>query len=125
MPLQTDPLVATVIGCAIEVHAALGPGLLESAYERCVSHEFSIRGLAVERQLPLPVNYKGLQLDCGYRVDFLVERRLVIELKTVDRVLPIHQAQILTYMKLLRAPQGLLMNFNVARMVDGIKSYLL
>jgi GxxExxY protein len=125
MEIHTTELGRRVIGCAIEVHSALGPGLLESAYERCLDQEFRVSGLGVVRQLPLPVSYKGVALDCGYRVDFLVEGDLIVELKTVDRILPIHQAQALTYLRLLGVRQAFLMNFNVRRMVDGIKSILL
>ena len=120
-----DPLVETVIGCAIDVHRAIGPGLLESAYECCLAHEFVLRGIGFTRQQPLPVTYKGLQLDCGYRIDFVIDRRLIVELKTTGRLLPIHHAQVLTYLKLLGVKQGLLINFNVPRLVDGLKSLLL
>ena len=124
MELERNPLVSAVIGCAIEVHSVLGPGLLESAYEKCLTHEFHLNGIGIERQRVLPIDYKGILLDCGYRVDFIVERSLVIELKTVDRILPIHKSQVLTYLRLLQIRQGLLMNFNVALMKDGIKSVL-
>jgi GxxExxY protein len=125
MELRTTELGRKVIGCAIEVHSALGPGLLESAYERCLAQEFRATGLSFIRQVPLPISYKGVALDCGYRVDFLVEREVIVELKTVERILPIHQAQALTYLRLLHVRQAFLMNFNVQRMVDGIKSLLL
>jgi GxxExxY protein len=119
-----SPLVEGVIGCAIDVHRALGPGLLESAYDRCLAHELSLRSIAYRRQIPLPVVYKGIDLDCGYRVDYVIEGQLLLEIKAVDRLLPIHQAQLLTYLRLLRLRQGLLMNFNVALMTHGIKSML-
>jgi GxxExxY protein len=101
MEVHTTQLGRTVIGCAIEVHSALGPGLLESAYERCLAREFQISGLGFMRQVPLPISYKGEALDCGFRVDFLVERELIVELKTVERILPIHHAQMITYLKLM------------------------
>ena len=124
MEFERSPLVSAVIVCAIEVHARLGPGLLESAYERCLSHEFHLQGLAVKRQRMLPISYKGIPVDCGYRVDFIVEDGLVIELKTVERILPVHRAQLLTYLRLLDLRQGLLMNFNVALMKQGIRSVM-
>jgi GxxExxY protein len=120
-----EPLTGIVIGCAIEVHTALGPGLLESTYDGCFSHELTLRGIQFVRQVPLPVVYKGFQLDCGYRIDFLVENSLLVELKAVERVLPIHHAQILTYLKLLGVKQGLLINFNVKQLVSGLKSFLM
>jgi GxxExxY protein len=114
-----------VIGCALEVHRALGPGLLESAYEACVAHELEAAGIAFERQLALPVRYKGVEIDCGYRLDMLVEARLVLEAKSVSDLLPIHEAQILTYMRLAGAPVGLLMNFNSRRLRKGIRRFVL
>jgi GxxExxY protein len=125
MEIHTSPLARKVIGAAIEVHSVLGPGLLESAYEHCLAHEFTIQGLTFRRQLQLPVAYKSIALDCGYRIDFLVGDELVLEIKAVDRILPIHEAQVLTYLKLLRARQALLINFDVRRLVDGLKSYLM
>lgn len=116
-----DDLTRRVIGCAIEVHRALGPGLLESTYERCLAHELTLAGIAHERERVVPVEYKGLRLDCGYRVDLLVEECLVLELKSVHELQPIHEAQLLTYIKLLNAPVGLLINFNVARLIDGVR----
>jgi GxxExxY protein len=120
-----EPLTGVVIGCAIEVHEALGPGLLESAYDGCLAHALTMRGIQFVRQAPVPVIFKGFQLDCGYRVDFLIENRLAVELKAIERVLPIHHAQMLTYLKLLGVKQGLLINFNVKRLVDGLKSFLM
>ncbi len=117
--MEFDELSSRVIGCAIEVHRALGPGLLESAYEQCFARELSLADISFEVQVPLPVEYKGIRLDCGYRVDLFVEKKLIIELKVVDKFLPIHEAQILTYMKLARVPVGLLMNFNVELLKDG------
>ena len=109
-----------VIGACIEVHRHTGPGLLESAYEQCLCRELSLRNIPFELQYPLPVNYKGTLLDCGYRVDVLVDGQLLIELKSVERVLPIHEAQLLTYLRLGGWKVGLLINFNVTLLTDGI-----
>ena len=116
-----NELTEKIIGAAIEVHKALGPGLLESAYEGCLAHELSLANVYFERQVPLPVVYKSLQLDCGYRIDFLVEKTVVVELKAVEGLQPVHQAQLLTYLKLGGWPIGLLINFNVAVLKKGIK----
>ena len=118
---QRDPLSERVIGLAIEVHRALGPGLLESAYEECLGYEMSHTGLTFRRQVPLPIVYKAVQLECGYRIDFVVEERLVVELKTVEKLLPIHDAQLLTYLKLSGIRIGLLMNFNVPVLKIGLR----
>ena len=123
--MKFDKLSNNVIGCAIEVHRELGPGLLESSYEQCLARELSIADISFEIQTPLPVIYKGLRLDCGYRVDLLVEKQLIIELKMVDKLLPIHEAQILTYMKLAKISIGLLINFNEELLKDGIKRFVL
>jgi GxxExxY protein len=109
-----------IIGAAIEVHRELGPGLLESAYEECFCHELHPRSLNFQRQVELPVIYKGLKLDCGYRLDVLVENAIVVELKAIEQILPIHQAQLLTYLKLTGKKVGLLINFNVAVLKNGI-----
>jgi GxxExxY protein len=109
----------------MEVHRALGPGLLESAYEECLAHEMRLGGLGFERQVPLPVAYKGVKLDCGYRIDFLVERAVVLELKSTDALRPIHEAQLLTYLRLGRWTVGLLMNFNVPVLKSGIRRVVL
>jgi GxxExxY protein len=114
-------LTQKIIGAAIEVHKVLGPGLLESAYEGCLAHELSLANICFERQVPLPVTYKLLQLDCGYRLDFLVEKTVVLELKAVEGLQSIHQAQLLTYLKLGGWPIGLLINFNVPVLKKGIK----
>jgi GxxExxY protein len=117
--LLHEELTERVIGAAIEVHRALGPGLLESAYEECLCHELHLRGLAFQRQVPLPVNYKGINLDCGYRLDLLIEDLLILELKCVDHILPVHEAQLLTYLKMTHKRVGLIINFYVATLVRG------
>jgi len=118
-------LTEKMIGAAIEVHRFIGPGLLESAYEECLAHEMKIRGLNFERQVSLPVAYKGVKLDCGYRLDFLIENAVVLELKAVDALQPIHEAQLLTYLKLGGWSVGLLINFNVPVLKNGIKRVVL
>jgi GxxExxY protein len=126
VPVQPrDPLTEQVIGAAIEVHRVLGPGLLESAYEECLCYELSQRGLTFQRQVPLPVVYKEVKLDCGYRIDLVVMERLIVELKTVEQLLPIHEAQLLTYLKLKGIHTGLLINFHVALLKNGIKRLVL
>jgi len=117
---QKDPRTAPIIGAAIEVHRALGPGLLESAYEQCLCHELHLRGLAFQRQVDLPVPYKELNLDCGYKMDVVVEDEVVLELKSIEKMLPVHEAQFLTYMKLSGKRVGLLINFNVPLLTQGI-----
>jgi len=119
--LSDDVITSQIIGAAIEVHRELGPGLLESAYEKCLCHELTLRGLTCERQVALPIQYKGVQLDCGYKLDVVVEQLVVLELKTVDKLLPIHEAQLLTYLKLSHRQLGLLLNFNVPALKDGLK----
>ncbi len=113
-------LTETIIGAAIEVHKALGPGLLESAYEACFVHELISRGLSVATQTEVPVVYKGQRVDCAFRIDILIEGRVLIELKAVETVLPIHEAQLMTYMKLSGIRVGLLINFNVRTLKDGL-----
>lgn len=117
---ERDPLTAKVIGAAIEVHRHLGPGLLESAYEECLCWELEQAGLSLRRQVPLPVVYKQVKLDVGYRLDVVVEGSLILELKTVEILLPIHEAQLLTYLRLSGIKTGLLLNFNRPVMRDGI-----
>jgi len=121
MKIHINELTGKVIGAAIEVHKALGPGLLESAYEECLSHEFVLKAMRFERQKPLPVEYKGVKLDCGYRLDLVVENRLIVELKACDSLLPIYDAQLLTYLRLSNIKVGLLINFNVPVLKEGIK----
>ena len=110
-----------IIGCAIEVHRSLGPELLESAYEECLSYQLSQVGLKYERQVPLPVIYKGINLDCGYRMDIVVENLVIVEIKAVERILPVHEAQILSYLKLHNKKIGLLINFHVSILKSGLK----
>ena len=123
--MERDALTGKIIGFGIEVHRETGPGLLESTYEECLAHELHMAGLKFSRQMALPVRYKGILLECGYRIDFLVEDSLIIELKAVERLLPIHDAQLLTYMKLSGIRKGLLMNFNIAVLKDGVKRFVL
>jgi GxxExxY protein len=123
--MEFDELSNRIIGCALEVHRHLGPGLLESTYEQCLAHEFMIEGIPFRLQHPLPVEYKGVKLDCGYRIDLFVDDRIIVELKSVEKVLPIHQAQLLTYMKLADISIGLLINFNVKYLKNGIKRMVL
>jgi GxxExxY protein len=123
--MNINDITREIIGCAIEVHKSLGPGLLESAYEECLAFEMTKKGLSIKRQQPTPVIYKEIKLECGYRIDILVENCIVIELKVVDAIIPIHEAQILTYMKFAKMKIGLLINFNVTVLKNGIKRYKL
>ena len=123
--MEFDKLSNRVIGCAIEVHRVLGPGLVESTYEQCLAHEFTLNEISFRQQWPLPVEYKEVRLDCGYRIDLVVEDALIVELKCVEQIGGIHQAQLLTYMKLARIGTGLLINFNVKRLRDGIRRFVL
>ena len=125
MGIEFDELSHRVIGCALEVHKHLGPGLLESTYEQCLAHELKQAGVPFQLQHPVPVSYKGIRLDCGYRVDLLIDGRIILELKSVDKMLAIHEAQLLTYMKLAHIPVGFLMNFNVKYLKDGMKRMVL
>ena len=122
---KINPITEKIISAAIEVHRVLGPGLLESAYEECMRHELNLRNISFIRQLPLPVKYKGVSLDCGYRIDVLVADTVVVEIKAVELLLPIHEAQLLTYLKLGKWPAGLLINFNVPLLKQGIRRRLL
>ena len=119
--MDLNEISGAVVDAGMKVHSALGPGLLESAYEACLIHELKKRGLAVPSQVALPVVYDGVRIDVGYRIDLIVEGLVVVELKAVDAVLPIHQAQLLSYLKLSGRKLGLLMNFNVLHLKDGIK----
>jgi GxxExxY protein len=120
---ERDALSERVIGCAIEVHRSLGPGLLEAAYEQCLAHELSLNRIGFRMQVPMPITYKSIHLDCGFRLDLVVEDELLIELKSVEKVLPIHESQLLTYLKLSGLRTGLLINFNERRLVEGIRRY--
>jgi len=117
---RLDSITGTIINCAIEVHRVLGPGLLESAYEACLAFELSEHGLKIESQKPLPVVYRDVKLDCGYRLDILVEESVIVEIKVVDQLAPIHKAQLLSYLKLSECKVGLLINFNVKVLRSGI-----
>ncbi len=123
--MRINEITAAIIGAAIEVHRALGPGLLESAYEECLCRELALRQIPFERQRQLPVAYKGLQLDCGYRLDLLVAEAVVVEVKAVEALLPIHEAQLLTYLRLGGWKAGLLINFNVPVLKRGIRRLVL
>jgi len=119
-----NDITEQIIGAAIEVHRTLGPGLLESAYEGCLCRELQLRSIHYARQLTLPVHYKGMALESGYRLDLLVENQIVVELKAVDELLPVHEAQVLTYMRLGEYPVGLLLNFHVPILKHGIKRFI-
>jgi GxxExxY protein len=121
LDLHEDDITEQIIGCAIKIHKALGPGLLESAYEECLCYELNKVGLRVERQKALPLVYEEIKLECGYRVDVLVENKVVVEIKSVDCLTDVHLAQVLTYLKIGDRRVGLLMNFNVSKMLFGIK----
>ena len=118
--MDINQLSSKIIGSAIEVHKALGPGLLESSYQKCLCHELGLRGIPFENEKPLPLIYKGEKLDCGYRLDLVVENAIIVELKSCEKLEPIHKAQLLTYLKLSGLKLGLLLNFNVPLMRDGI-----
>jgi GxxExxY protein len=123
--MDINDLTGQIIGSAIEVHKALGPGLLESVYEECLCHEFNLREIPYKKQHAVPVQYKGAKLDCGYRIDILVDDRVILELKAVNCLEPIHEAQVLTYLKLTGLRVGLLINFNVSVLRDGLKRLVL
>ena len=116
---KRDPLTGTILAAAIEVHRALGPGLLESAYVNCLIYELKLRGLKIEHEKPLPVFYKDVMLDCGYRLDLVVEGQVIVEVKSVKTIAPIHEAQLLSYLKMSDCKRGLLLNFNVLMLKDG------
>ena len=118
---RIDLLTEKIIGCAIEVHKGIGPGLLESAYEECLCYELAQNGLAFRRQVPLPVVYKGVNLDCGYRLDIIVEDLVILEIKAEDRLIAIHEAQLLSYLRMLDMRVGLLLNFHSSVLKDGLK----
>ncbi len=120
-----NEITQQVIGCAIEVHRQLGPGLLESVYEKCLAYELKQARLEFEAQIELPVQYKEVQIDCGFRMDLLIEKVLIVEIKAVEALIPIHEAQILTYMRLMGVKTGLLINFHVPLLKDGIRRFVL
>jgi GxxExxY protein len=122
--LELNEISGRIIACALKVHTAIGPGVLESVYQTCLLHELQKAGLAVQAQVALPVEYDGLRLDSGYRLDFLIENTVIVELKCVEALLPIHTAQLLTYLRLANKPLGLLLNFNVIHLREGIKRVL-
>ncbi len=122
--MENNPLVSEVINCAIEVHKALEPGLLESAYEACLCRELELRKISYQRQVPLTFLYKGIQIDFAYRMDIVVADALLLELKSVDHLHPLHEAQLISYLKLSKLKQGLLINFNTKLLKDGLKSFL-
>lgn len=119
--IRLNNLTEKIIGCAIEVHKGLGPGLLESAYEECLCYELNQIGLKFERQLPLPFTYKGVKLDCGYRMDVVIENLVILEIKAVEKLIPVHDAQLLSYLKIYNKKLGLLMNFHVPILKNGLK----
>ncbi len=123
--MENEKLTGAIIGSAIEVHRILGPGLLESAYEECLYYELTGKGFEVFRQKPVPVIYKKIHLDYGYRLDLLVENKIIVELKSIEGITPVHMAQILTYMKFSGIRTGLLINFNVTVLKSGIKRFAL
>ena len=118
---REDQITEQIIGSCIRIHRKLGPGLLESAYEECLCYELSKAGLTFQRQVGLPVQYESIRLDCGYRIDLIVDNRVIVELKAVEKMLPIHEAQLLTYLKLAKISVGLLINFNVPILKAGVK----
>jgi GxxExxY protein len=118
-------LSAAIIGCATKVHSSLGPGLLESAYEACLCHELTRSGVPFQPQASVPIHYEGMRLDCGFRLDLIVEERVVVEIKSVDQLLAVHDSQLLTYLKISGLPLGILLNFNVAHLKNGIRRRVL
>lgn len=124
VPAEVEALAAATVDGALAVHRELGPGLLESAYEACLAHELELRGIRVQRQLPVPLDYRGVRIEVGFRADLLLDARLLLELKAVEVVLPLHRAQVITYLKLLKLPLGLLINFNSTLIKDGLERIL-
>ena len=122
--MNDKQLSHSIIGAAIEIHRTLGPGLLEAVYEECLAREFTLRGIPFERQKPVPLVYRDLKLECGYRLDFLVNHRIVVEIKSIEAVAPIHESVMLTYLRLSGSHLGLLINFNVPTLKDGIRRYV-
>ncbi len=124
IPPESEALATIAVDAALEVHRQLGPGLLESAYEACFAHELELRGIRYQRQLPVPLNYKGKLVEVGFRADVIIGEKLLIELKAVDELQPIHRAQVITYLKLMNLPLGLLINFNSALLKNGLRRIL-
>ena len=122
--LERDPIVGEIIDSAIEVHRVLGPGMLESAYAHCLSYELIEKGIEIEREVPVPLRYKNIGLDCGYRLDLLVAGYVIVEVKAVERLLPIHTAQVMSYLRLTRARRALLLNFNGLTLKAGLRSFI-
>ncbi len=122
--IHSDPVAHAIIGAAIEVHRALGPGLLEAAYKSCLAYELLQRGLRVEREVPVPMSFKEVRMECGFRLDLLVEDRVIVEAKSVEHLLPVHSAQVITYLRLTGAKQAFLINFNTVTLKEGLKSFL-
>ena len=122
--IQTDPVASAIIGAAIEVHRCLGPGLLEAAYKVCLTYALAQRGLRIATEVPVPVVFKGIQMECGFRLDLLVDDGVIVEVKSVEHLLPVHTAQVLTYLRLTGARQALLINFNGATLTEGLRSFL-
>ncbi len=125
IPQATEDVAAQIVDAGLRVHEALGPGLLESAYEHCLAHELTQRGKVVQRQVPMPISYNGTQLDAGYRIDLLVEKCVIVEIKALEAILPIHHAQLLTYLRLSGCRLGFLMNFNVPLYKSGLRRVIL
>ena len=124
MPSANNAITQSIIGAAIEIHRSLGPGLLEAVYEECLAREFTVRQIPFERQKPVPLVYQDLKLECGYRLDFLVNQKIVVEIKSIEAVARIHETVMLTYLRLSRSPIGLLINFNVPVLKDGIRRFV-
>lgn len=124
IPADVEKLATIAVDAAFAVHSELGPGLLESAYQTCFAHELTLRGIAYQKELPVPLNYKGVRIEVGFRADVVLEQKLLIELKAVEQVLPVHKAQVITYLKLMRLPLALLINFNEVLIKNGIQRVL-
>jgi iron complex transport system substrate-binding protein len=124
IPNEVEKLATIAVDAAFNVHNELGPGLLESAYQACFAHELSLRGIGYQRELPVPLDYKGIRIEIGFRADVVIEQKLLIELKAVEQLMPIHKAQVITYLKLMRLPLGLMINFNEVLIKDGIRRVL-
>lgn len=124
IPDDIERLATIAVDAAFAVHTELGPGLLESAYQACFAHELSLRGIGYQKEIPVPLNYKGIRIEIGFRADVVIEQKLLIELKAVEQLLPIHKAQVITYLKLMRLPLGLMINFNEVLIKTGIRRVL-